>query len=81
MPSLVLVPGIVGDEVRYRSCYQGADSQLGVLKDTCIKITKNEHRVFRAKQFPQCMVQELKDNPSGCHGGSVEEMCWVSWRG
>lgn len=71
----------MGDEGKYRSCYQGADSQLGELKDTCTKITKNEHRVFRAKQFLQFIVQEFTENHSGCHGGFVNEVCWVSLRG
>lgn len=82
MPSLVIAPGIVGDEGRHKTCYQGAETQVGELKDTHVKITKNELRVCRAKQFQQVVVQNFRENHSGwisSHGGFVEEVCWLSW--
>lgn len=56
MPSLVIVPGIVGDEGKHKVSYQGDDTQVRELKDTGIKVPENEHRVFRTKQFQQFLV-------------------------
>lgn len=38
MTSLVIVPSIVENEGKHRSCYQGVYSQVGELKDTCTKM-------------------------------------------
>lgn len=56
MSSLVIVPGIVGDEGKHKVSYQGDDTRIRELKDTGIKITENEHRVYRSKQFQQFLV-------------------------
>lgn len=39
-----------------KSLIKGDDTRVRKLKDTGVKITENEHRVYRIKQFQQFLV-------------------------
>lgn len=71
MPSLVIVPGLVGDEGKHKVSYPSDDTQIRERKDPGIKVPENEHGVIRTKQSWQFLVQGFREDRS--------DWTWSSW--